>query len=97
MSELRCCTGCTYLGVISFSQSLADNGDAHGTFSLRSPVRPNPIGTSIALLERVDGATVHVRELDCIAGTPLLDLKSDRTLSTPIAPPQAGDFEVGHP
>jgi len=25
----------------------------------------------------------------------LLDLKPDRTLFTPIAPPQAGDFEVG--
>jgi hypothetical protein len=28
-------------------------------------------------------------------GTPLLDLKPDRTLFTPIAPAQPGDFEVG--
>jgi hypothetical protein len=27
----------------------------------------------------------------------LLDIKPDRTLFTPIAPPQAGDFEVGDP
>jgi tRNA (adenine37-N6)-methyltransferase len=76
-------------------QSPANNGDAHGTFSLRSPARPNPIGTAIALLQRIEGGTVYVRGLDCIDETPLLDLKPDRTLFTPIAPPQAGDFQVG--
>ena len=35
-----------------------------------------------------------VQGLDCIDGTPLLDLKPDRCLFTPIAPPQAGDFET---
>ena len=76
-------------------QSPANDGDARGTFSLRSPARPNPIGTAIALLQRIDGGTVHVRGLDCIDETPLLDLKPDRTLFTPIAPPQPGDFQVG--
>jgi tRNA-Thr(GGU) m(6)t(6)A37 methyltransferase TsaA len=76
-------------------QSPANDGDVRGTFSLRSPVRPNPIGTSIALLERIEGDTVYVRGLDCVDGTPLLDLKPDRTLFTPIAPPQPGDFQVG--
>jgi tRNA-Thr(GGU) m(6)t(6)A37 methyltransferase TsaA len=75
-------------------QSPASDGDTRGSFSLRSPVRPNPIATSIATLERVDGATLTVRGLDCIDGTPLLDLKPDRTLFMPIAPPQPGDFEV---
>src|SRR5215510_5459108 len=37
-------------------QSPANDGDARGTFSLRSPARPNPIGTAIALLQRIDGA-----------------------------------------
>jgi len=75
-------------------QSPASNGEVHGTFSLRSPVRPNPIGTSIVVLERVEGARVHVRGLDCLDGTPLLDIKPDRTLFKPIAPPQKGDFET---
>lgn len=77
-------------------QSPASNGEVHGTFSLRSPVRPNPIGTSIVLLEKVDGGRLLVRGLDCLDGTPLIDLKPDRTLFKPIAPPQPGDFQVGH-
>jgi tRNA-Thr(GGU) m(6)t(6)A37 methyltransferase TsaA len=76
-------------------QSPARNGKTHGTFSLRSPVRPNPIGTSIVKLEAVEGNTVLVRGMDCLDGTPLLDLKPDRTLFTPIAPPQPGDFQTG--
>ena len=75
-------------------QSPANNGISHGTFSLRSPVRPNPIGTSIAVLVGIDGPNVLVRGLDCLDGTPLLDLKPDRTLFTPIAPPQEGDFQI---
>jgi tRNA (Thr-GGU) A37 N-methylase len=58
-------------------------------------VRPNPIGTSIVTLVAVEGAMLHVRGLDCLDGTPLLDLKPDRTLFRPIAPPQAGDFQTG--
>jgi hypothetical protein len=56
---------------------------------------PNPIGTSIVLLVGIEGPVVLVRGLDCVDGTPLLDLKPDRTLFTPIAPAQAGDFEIG--
>ncbi|TCR78993.1 tRNA (N6-threonylcarbamoyladenosine(37)-N6)-methyltransferase TrmO [Rhizobium sp. BK376] len=76
-------------------QSPARNGKVHGTFSLRSPVRPNPIGTSIVKLEAVEGATLLVRGLDCLDGAPLIDLKPDRTLFKPIAPPQPGDFQTG--
>ena len=78
-------------------QSPANDGTARGTFSLRSPARPNPIGTSIARLIGIEGPTVLVRGLDCLDATPLLDIKPDRTLFTPIAPPQAGDFQVGDP
>jgi tRNA-Thr(GGU) m(6)t(6)A37 methyltransferase TsaA len=78
-------------------QSPATDGTSRGTFSLRSPVRPNPLGTSIARLIGVEGATVLVRGLDCVDGTPLLDLKPDRALFSPIAPPQKGDFQVGDP
>lgn len=76
-------------------QSPASNGEVHGTFSLRSPVRPNPIGTSIVVLDRVEGYRLFVRGMDCLDGTPLIDIKPDRTLFKPIAPPQPGDFQTG--
>ena len=78
-------------------QSPKRDGTTRGTFSLRSPVRPNPIGTSVAALVGIEGATVLVRGLDCLDGTPLIDLKPDRCAFTPVAPPQPGDFEVGEP
>lgn len=76
-------------------QSPANDRQTYGTFALRTPVRPNPIGTSIATLVAREGSVLLVRGLDCLDQTPLLDLKPDRTLFTPIAPPQPGDFEVG--
>lgn len=48
-----------------------------GTFALRSPLRPNPIASSVVRLIRVDGATLTVRGLDCVDGTPLLDIKPE--------------------
>lgn len=76
-------------------QSPASDGKVRGTFALRSPVRPNPIGTSIATLVGREGGTLLVRGLDCLDDTPLLDLKPDRMLFVPIAPEQPGDREVG--
>jgi len=76
-------------------QSPRNDGTARGVFSLRTPVRPNPVGTSIVKLERVEGPVLFVRGLDCLDGTPLLDVKPDRTLFEPLAPPQKGDFQVG--
>jgi tRNA-Thr(GGU) m(6)t(6)A37 methyltransferase TsaA len=76
-------------------QSPRNDGIARGTFSLRTPVRPNPIGTHIVRLVGVDGSVLHVRGLDCLDGTPLIDLKPDRTLFTPLAPRQPGDDQVG--
>ncbi|HEX2943799.1 MAG TPA: TrmO family methyltransferase, partial [Rhodopila sp.] len=49
-----------------------------GTFALRSPLRPNPIASSVVALVGVDGGTLHVRGLDCLDGTPLIDVKPDR-------------------
>ncbi|MGE8941450.1 tRNA (N6-threonylcarbamoyladenosine(37)-N6)-methyltransferase TrmO [Leptospira interrogans] len=76
-------------------QSPRSDGTVRGTFSLRTPVRPNPIATHIVSLVRVEGANVFVRGMDCLDGTPLLDLKPDRAGFTPLAPAQPGDFEVG--
>jgi tRNA-Thr(GGU) m(6)t(6)A37 methyltransferase TsaA len=50
-------------------------GEPRGTFALRSPVRPNPIAASVVKLVAVDGPRLSVVGLDCLDGTPLLDLK----------------------
>ena len=50
-------------------------GVQHGTFALRSPARPNPIAMSVVKLLRVEGNKLVVVGLDCLDGTPLLDLK----------------------
>ena len=49
--------------------------ERRGTFALRSPVRPNPIAVSVARLVRIEGNTLTVVGLDCVDGTPLLDIK----------------------
>jgi tRNA-Thr(GGU) m(6)t(6)A37 methyltransferase TsaA len=46
-----------------------------GVFALRSPDRPNPIGVSVVELLAVEGNVLHVRGLDTIAGTPVLDIR----------------------
>jgi tRNA-Thr(GGU) m(6)t(6)A37 methyltransferase TsaA len=46
-----------------------------GTFALRSPVRPNPIAASVVKLVTRDGTKLTVQGLDCLDGTPLLDIK----------------------
>jgi len=76
-------------------QSPRDDGTTRGTFALRSPVRPNPIGTSLVELIRIEGLTLYVRGLDCLDGTPLIDIKPDRCLFTPLAPPTPSDSDVG--
>jgi tRNA-Thr(GGU) m(6)t(6)A37 methyltransferase TsaA len=50
-------------------------GEPRGTFALRSPVRPNPIAASVAKLVAVDGTRLSAVGLDCLDGTPLLDIK----------------------
>jgi tRNA-Thr(GGU) m(6)t(6)A37 methyltransferase TsaA len=74
-------------------QSPKKNGLTRGTFSLRSPVRPNPIGTSIVKLVGIKGNTVLVRGLDCLDETPLIDLKPDRCEFSPLAAQKGGVSE----
>jgi tRNA-Thr(GGU) m(6)t(6)A37 methyltransferase TsaA len=50
-------------------------GVQHGTFALRSPARPNPIAMSVVRLLKVEGGTLSVVGLDCLDGTPLIDIK----------------------
>jgi len=75
-------------------QSPKKNGSTRGTFSLRSPVRPNPIGTSIVKLVGIEGATVLVRGLDCLDETPLLDLKPDRCEFSPLEAQKRRDADI---
>jgi tRNA-Thr(GGU) m(6)t(6)A37 methyltransferase TsaA len=48
---------------------------AHGVFATRSPRRPNPIGLTVVELLRRDGPSLHVRGIDMLDGTPILDIK----------------------
>ena len=47
----------------------------HGVFATRSPQRPNPIGLTVVELLRRDGPVLHVRGIDMLDGTPILDIK----------------------
>ena len=73
-------------------QTPRHDGRASGTFALRSPVRPNPIGTAVVTLVAREGAVLVVRGLDCLDGTPLIDIKPERRGFVPTgeyAPPDA--------
>ncbi len=55
-----------------------DDSRPRGPFALRAPTRPNPIASSIVALvgmERGVAPVLIVRGLDCLDGTPLLDIK----------------------
>lgn len=47
----------------------------HGVFATRSPRRPNPIGLTVAELLSREGRVLHVRGVDMLDGTPILDIK----------------------
>lgn len=54
-----------------------NSGKPFGTFALRSPARPNPIASSIVTLVKVEGTVLTVRGLDCVDGTPVVDIKPE--------------------
>lgn len=75
---------CTHLVVLYWMDQSPRNlvlqvpghyGTQHGTFALRSPARPNPIAVSVVRLVGIEGNRLSVVGLDCLEGTPLLDLK----------------------
>ena len=47
----------------------------HGVFATRSPRRPNPIALTVVELVGRDGASLQVRGIDMLDGTPILDIK----------------------
>jgi tRNA-Thr(GGU) m(6)t(6)A37 methyltransferase TsaA len=66
-----------------------------GVFATRSPHRPNPLGLSAVRLERVDGLTLHVSDVDMLNGTPVLDLKPYVAYTDAIADANGGWLEGG--
>ncbi|HXM00827.1 MAG TPA: SAM-dependent methyltransferase [Rhizomicrobium sp.] len=46
-----------------------------GIFAQRGKGRPNRLGACVCTLARVDGLTLHVKGLDAIDATPVLDIK----------------------
>ena len=64
-------------------QNPHSDGRVIGTFALRSPLRPNPIAASVVRLLGVEGTTLMVRGLDCLDGTPLIDIKPDQCPNLP--------------
>jgi tRNA (adenine37-N6)-methyltransferase len=61
--------GCELFGTVPI------DGQPHGVFATRSPRRPNPIGLTVVELLRRDGNRLHIRGVDMLDGTPILDLK----------------------
>jgi tRNA-Thr(GGU) m(6)t(6)A37 methyltransferase TsaA len=46
-----------------------------GVFALRSPMRPNPIGSTVVEVKEVRGLNIVVTGLDAYDGTPVVDIK----------------------
>lgn len=51
------------------------DGIPHGVFATRSPFRPNPLGLTVLELLGRTANRLHVRGLDMLDGTPILDIK----------------------
>ena len=49
--------------------------EPRGLFATRAPKRPNPIGLSIVQLDKIEGDTLYIQNIDVLDGTPLLDIK----------------------
>lgn len=62
-------------GAVSLEVTPYLDRQPHGLFATRAPARPNPIGLSVVRLERIEGGTLYIRDVDVVDGTPLLDIK----------------------
>jgi len=59
----------------SLIQTSRRSGETRGIFALRTPARPNPIAAAVVTIDDISGNEIIVRGLDCLDGTPLLDIK----------------------
>ena len=46
-----------------------------GVFATHSPVRPNPLALSLCAIERVEGTSLVITEIDAFDGSPVIDIK----------------------
>ncbi|WP_405303276.1 tRNA (N6-threonylcarbamoyladenosine(37)-N6)-methyltransferase TrmO [Methanobrevibacter sp.] len=74
------------------------DNNTHGVFATRSPKRPNRIGMSVVKINKVEGNTVHVENIDVLDGTPLLDIKPyvPQLYEDTIDELKIGWFETNH-
>ncbi|MEU1968959.1 SAM-dependent methyltransferase [Micromonospora sediminicola] len=74
--------------VVTSARRPRDNPDwpEVGIFAQRGKNRPNLLGVSRCRLVRVDGLDVHVRGLDAVAGSPVIDIKPYMTEYGPQGP-----------
>ncbi len=56
-------------------QSPPHRGESLGMFSTCSPVRPNPIGLSVVEVLDINENIIHVKGIDMLDGTPVIDIK----------------------
>ncbi len=59
----------------TYLQMSRKKGKRLGVFALRSPHRPNPIGAAVVSIDSIENRRIFVKGLDCLDGTPLLDIK----------------------
>lgn len=70
------------------------DSEPRGLFATRAPNRPNPIGLSVVKLMHVDGPHLHIKGIDVLDGTPLLDIKPYvPEFDSPAGPVKAGWLE----
>jgi len=64
---------------VNLTQVPPRHSEPRGIFSTCSPVRPNPIGTSVVRVLAVEGSTLFVKGLDMLNDSPILDIKPYKT------------------
>lgn len=65
-------------------------GPKRGVLATRSPHRPNSIGLSSVELIKIEGRTLHLRGVDLLDGTPILDIKPYVPYADAFADAKAG-------
>jgi tRNA-Thr(GGU) m(6)t(6)A37 methyltransferase TsaA len=69
-----------------------------GVFATRSPHRPNPVGVTLAKIDRIDKRTrtVYLQGCDLVEGTPVLDVKvrTERRLLPSFSPPLSNQLHT---
>lgn len=68
-----------------------------GVLATRAPRRPNPLGLSVVRLDRVDGLMLHVRDVDMLDGTPVVDIKPYVPYTDAVADASHGWLERDDP